>query len=167
MANLEEILQQLKALTLGGGGGSGTAGSYYNGGVTETFASGATMTLRSDINGNTKVVEQYAPGYEDNTAGVAKVEHRYTPFTLSTSATITIVRSVSSLIHTVNIGMLSNPTLTIYDNPSGASGTILAHIEPQTTGFNGNYLVDAQALTGITAYMPAGNATRIIVNVRT
>ena len=82
------------------------------------------------------------------------------------AATISIVKSSAGFLHTINVGMHSNPTITFFDNASGASGTILAHIEPQGIGRGGSFLVDVSVLSGITAYTTAGNAPRITVSYR-
>src|SRR5689334_19405623 len=110
--------------------GTGSGGTYN---VTPpTYTDGGTVTPQYDVNGNQKVVEQYAPGYEDNTANRALVEQRKTPYNITASATISIMKSTAGFLHITNVGMVSAPTITIYDNASGASGTILAHIEPKS-----------------------------------
>jgi len=98
---------------------------------------------------------------EDLTNNVLDVEHKYTPFNITLNATLTMIKSSAGLLHNINIGMLSNPTITIYDNASGASGTILAHIEPQANTSKGGYLVDLSFTNGATAWVTGGNATRI------
>lgn len=79
------------------------------------------------------------------------------------AATISIVKSTSGFLHTVNVGLNSNPTMTLFDNASGASGTVLAHIEP---GNKGSYLVDVNFSSGITAYLTAGNSPRATLSYR-
>lgn len=100
-----------------------------------------------------KVTEQFAPKYEDNVAEVAKVEHRYTISNIAIAATISIIRSAAGLLHTVNIGQASHPTLTIFDNASGASGTVLHHND---AGQVGSWLVDGSTSNGITCYVTGG-----------
>jgi len=58
------------AIAGAGGGGSSTSMGQYNL-VPPTVVDGATNTIQIDVNGNTKVVEQQAPKYEDNTNQVA------------------------------------------------------------------------------------------------
>lgn len=69
--------------------------------------------------------EYYAPVYEDNTIGVAKVEHRYTPFRVTTDGQ---VKSGAGFVHVININpTTATPTaglLTIYDSLT-ETGTIL------------------------------------------
>jgi hypothetical protein len=100
---------------------------------------------------------------EDVLNDVLKVEHRYTPVSLSQNATLTIIKSTAGLLHAVNIGMTSAPTLTIYDNASGASGTILAHVEPNKPN---TYVYDVSFVNGATAWITGGNATIIPVAYR-
>ena len=82
------------------------------------------------------------------------------------AATISIVKSTSGFLHAVNVGMLSNPTMTIFDNASGASGTVLLHVEPQGLGGQKCYLIDVSVVNGITAYLTGGNAPRLTLSYR-
>lgn len=79
------------------------------------------------------------------------------------AATISIVKSAAGYLHTINVGLSSNPTMTLFDNASGASGTVLAHIEP---GSRGSYVVDANFTSGLTAYLTAGNSPRATLAYR-
>ncbi len=90
-----------------------------------TLTDGESTPLQTDVNGNLKVVEQYAPAYEDNTAGVAKVEHRYS-YTHITTATTTVVKASAGFLHKIiwNKGVATGVT-TVYDNTS-AAGTVVA-----------------------------------------
>jgi hypothetical protein len=90
-----------------------------------TLTNGQVMPAQSDVNGNLKVVEQYAPVYEDNTVGVAKVEHRYS-YTHITTATTTVVKAAAGFLHKIiwNKGV-ANGVTTVYDNTS-AAGTVVA-----------------------------------------
>lgn len=125
--------QLLKIIAAGGGGA--TSGEPSTGKVTPTggeynatpptYSDGDVAAAQYDENGNQKVVEQYAPAYEDNTAGVAKVEHQYESFRVTASG---LVKSGSGFVHVVNVNpTTATPTaglLTIYDSTTG-SGTIL------------------------------------------
>jgi hypothetical protein len=89
-----------------------------------TLTNGQVMPAQADVNGNLKMVEQYAPVYEDNTVGVAKVEHRYSYTRISTAAT-TVVKAAPGFLHKIiwNKRIAAGVT-TIYDNTS-AAGTIV------------------------------------------
>ncbi len=81
---------------------------------------------------------------------------------LSQTATLTAFKSGAGVLHKVAIASSSHPTLTIYDNASGASGTILAH-------FDGNfpvgmYVVDLSYIVGLSAWITGGNAIRTNVH---
>ncbi len=85
-------------------------------------SNGNQVPLQSDSAGNLKVAEQFAPVYEDNTAGVAIVEHRYSN-AIMTTATTTIVKSGAGLLHTVCVNTcVASATVKLYDALS-ASGT--------------------------------------------
>jgi hypothetical protein len=90
-----------------------------------TIVDGASTTLFTDVNGNLKGVEQYQPVYEDNTAGVAKVEHRYS-YTRISTATTTVIKASAGFLHKIiwNKSVATGIT-TVYDNTS-AAGTIVA-----------------------------------------
>lgn len=73
--------------------------------------------------------EGYAPGYEDNVANVAKVEHRYSSSGVIT--TDTQVKASAGFVHAVTItptdAAATAGTIDIYDNTS-AAGTKIASI---------------------------------------
>lgn len=77
-----------------------------------------------DALGHMWVREGYAPGYEDNVANVAKVEHRYSSSGVLTSDTQ--VKASAGFVHTVTISQNDAAptagTIDIYDN-TAASGT--------------------------------------------
>lgn len=81
-------------------------------------ADGEGGPLEADSAGNLRIVEQYAPGYEDNTNNVAKVEHRY-----STSGVLTAdtqVKGSAGFVHTITIApndiLPTAGNLDVYDN---------------------------------------------------
>lgn len=99
------------------------------------------------------VIEQQAPAYEDNSAGVAKVEHRYNAqFITGTTAGLNI-KSSAGLLHSLLIGKpTANAVITIYDN-TAASGTVIATITfPGTLLSSGPVpiLLDVEFTTGLT-----------------
>lgn len=68
--------------------------------------------------------EGMQPAYEDNTAGKAVVEHRYTA---GRATADTLIKTGAGLLHTVNIsatGVVTAGVLTLYDN-TAESGTVL------------------------------------------
>jgi len=75
-------------------------------------------------NGSASVVEYNAPGYEDNSANVAKVEHRYSPSGALT--TDTQVKASAGFVHAITISQSDAAptagTIDVYDNTAG-SGT--------------------------------------------
>ena len=95
---------------------------------------------------------------ENLTTNKLVVEHSYTPFNITLNATLTIIKSTAGLLHNINIGMLSNPTITIFDNASGASGTVLLHVQPLGLGAQDSYLIDLSFSSGATAWVTGGNA---------
>lgn len=94
------------------------------------------------------------------------VKDGYLPYTIQNAATVRYIKNGSGVIHTVSTGGLSNPTLSIYDNASGISGTVLLHVNPVSAGGATNYVVDLSFTGGLTAYTTAGNAPRITISYR-
>jgi hypothetical protein len=83
--------------------------------------------LEADATGNLRTVEQLAPVAEDNTAGVIKVEQRYSYTNITTGAT-TVVKSGAGFFHLLIVSKgVAAATITIYDNTAG-SGTKIATI---------------------------------------
>ena len=123
-------------------------GGYYESG-TDTYADGDAAKLHMDVNGNAKVVEQYAPGYEDNTNGVAKVEHRYTPFRVTADGQ---VKAGAGFIHAISVNpTTATPTaglLTIYDSLT-ETGTILHSEWVAATTPGHSILLDMTFATGL------------------
>lgn len=156
----DEKVKLLRAIAAGGTSSGGSLGALYYP-TAPVLTSGASTSLYTDVSGNLNVTANTLIAGEDLTNNKLVVEHKYTPFNITLNATLTMIKSSSGLLHNINIGMLSNPTITIYDNASGASGTILAHIHPQGLGFNGSYLIDASFSNGATAWVTGGNATTI------
>lgn len=82
------------------------------------------QTLNTDALGLAWVHEYYAPGYEDNVAGVAKVEKRYSTSGVLTSDTQ--VKASAGFVHTITISQNDAAptagTIDVYDN-TAASGT--------------------------------------------
>lgn len=117
--------------------------------------------LPRDTSGNLNTNANTLGYGEDAQNDLLKTEQRYSPFNISVNGTISIIKPSSGFLHNINIGMFSNPTITIFDNASGASGTVLFHAQPQGLGGTGSYTINLVASSGITAYTTAGNGTII------
>jgi hypothetical protein len=139
-------------------------GGIYNASA-PTYDDGDRTTAQSDVNGNWKVREQYAPGYEDNTNNVAKVEQRFSYGALLSVATTTIKAS-AGFLHTFTVGMVSCPTIIWYDStvPSGT------RIFTTQAGLPvGSYHLDVSFGTGLTLDPVAaagGSLPQILVSYR-
>lgn len=95
---------------------------YHSSPATRTNGQGA--PLETDATGNLRNVEQFAPAAEDNTAGVLKVEHRYS-YTHITTATTTVVKASAGFLHKIiwNKSVATGAT-TVYDNTSAAGNVV-------------------------------------------
>lgn len=90
------------------------------GSVTEGNSGVVRMTATREI----RTAETYAPTYEDNVVGVAKVEQRFS-YSYISSATTTTIKSGAGFLHTITITEAVASTIIVYDNTAG-SGTIIA-----------------------------------------
>lgn len=126
-------------------------GGKYNS-TAPTLDNGDRGDMELDVNGNVKTREQYAPAYEDNTNGVAKIEQRFSYGALQSTATTTI-KSGSGFLHTIVIQTVSCPTTAIYDNtvPSGTKIGWFTANAPL-----GTYQYDTAFNTGLTLDPVAG-----------
>jgi hypothetical protein len=79
-------------------------------------------------------------------------------------ASITAHTVVSGLLHSIFVGSHSCPSLTIYDNASGASTTAIFSIDKDFPV--GNYVVDYKVATGITTYAAVGNLPNVILMMK-
>jgi len=123
---------------------------------TDTAASSAGTdgdyaTINTDANGHVWIREGYAPGYEDNDAAVAKVEHRY-----SMSAILTAdaqVKASAGFVHTVTItptdAAATAGTIDIYDNTSAAGTKIFSTYIPAALIAPVTVILDVSCATGI------------------
>ena len=102
----------------------GSAGALPSG---TAFIGLATVTIGS---GNATiqavVTETSAPGYEDNVAGVAKVEQRFTPTSFTSVSTIAI-DTTPGYLQGIWVGAVSCPSTILYNN-TVPSGTVLTRI---------------------------------------
>jgi len=90
--------------------------------------------------------EAYAPSYEDNVVGVAKVEQRYINTYIST-ATTTTIKSGAGYLNTITITEAVASTIIVYDN-TAASGTVLASFVASAAV--GTYTFNVTFSTGLT-----------------
>lgn len=87
-------------------------------------ADGNMVPLQCDANAYLRTAEQYAPGYEDNTVGVARIEQRFST-TYITTATTTQVLSGAGLLKALVIGKaIATGTIKVIDNTSGTTANI-------------------------------------------
>lgn len=124
-------------------------GHKYNS-STQTYADGDIADFQADENGNTKVREQYAPLYEDNVAGVAKVEQRYTYTRLTADGQ---VKGGAGFLHTLTFACAdAAPTagsIIVYDSLT-ETGTAIYSETFDTTAFRGyTVVIDASFSTGL------------------
>ena len=114
-----------------------------------TYTDGDATVDQSDVNGNKKVAEQYMPVYEDNTIGVAKVEHRYSYGRVTADGQ---VKSGAGLIHTISIaGLTATPTaglVTVYDSLT-ETGTVVYAEWVFATVVGHTITLDVSVSTGI------------------
>lgn len=116
--------------------------------------------IATNRKGNSYTEETKAPVYEDNTAGKAVVEHRYS-YSNITSATTTTVKSGAGLIHTLTVNTTAAGTITVYDNTAGSGtkiGTFKASVGEQT------FTLDVSFGTGLT--IVTGAASDITIAYR-
>lgn len=98
---------------------------------------GISVSSGPDANGNTRVREQYAPGYEDNTNNVAVVEQRYSYTRLAADGQIS---PTAGFLHTLTFACAdAAPTagsIIVYDSAT-ETGTIIYSETFDTTAFRG------------------------------
>ncbi len=124
------------------------AGKYFL--AQQTYADGDVADLQMDANGYQKVREQYAPGYEDNTNGVAKVEQRFTGAHVTAD---TQVKAGAGFLHTLTFAQTdAAPTagsIIVYDSLT-ETGTILFSQTFTTDVFKAHsVIIDCTFATGL------------------
>ena len=93
--------------------------------------------------------------YNQLKAGLPVPTSQWSNSRLQVAGTYTIVKSTGGLLRTVSFEALSCPSLTIYDNASGCSGTVIALMDAGLPA--GNYLYDYSFTNGMTINIQAGN----------
>lgn len=121
-----------------------------------------------DANGYEKVVEQYAPAYEDNTNSKAIVEHRYT--SSGVIAADTLVKTGAGLIHTVtftcNDAAPTAGSLIIYDNTAESGTQILNHTFTTTPFAPCTVTLDVTFATGLYAGFTTTGDVNVVISYR-
>ncbi len=142
-------------------------GGYYESG-TDTYADGDAAKLHMDVNGNAKVVEQYAPVYEDNTNGKAVVEHRYTSSGSITADTL--VKTGAGLIHTITFSCDdAAPTagsFTLFDNTAESGTEVFSHTFTTTPFMPFSVILDHTFATGLYAGFTTTADVNVVISYR-
>lgn len=128
--------------------------------VTSADTAGDYATINTDDNGNEWVTMGTKQAGEDITADVTKVEQRNN-YTYILTATTTVVKTGSGLLHTITVEGGTTGTITVYDN-TAASGTKIADFT--TTNSLATYVFDVAFATGCTVVTSA--ATQLTLSVR-
>ncbi len=142
-------------------------GSQYNSSA-PTYATGDAANLQSDVNGNLKVREQYAPAYEDNTNSKAVVEHRYTSSGSITADTL--VKTGAGLVHTITFSCDdAAPTagsFTLFDNTAESGTEIFSHTFTTTPFMPLSVILDTTFATGLYAGFTTTADVNVIISYR-
>lgn len=142
-------------------------GGYYESG-TDTYADGDAAKLHMDVNGNAKVVEQYAPAYEDNTNSKAVVEHRYTSSGSITADTL--VKTGAGLIHTITFSCDdAAPTagsFTLFDNTAESGTEVFSHTFTTTPFMPFSVILDHTFATGLYAGFTTTADVNVVISYR-
>lgn len=147
-----------------GGGSAATDGTAFTAGTTNgtpmegvyestpsTLTTGKMGVIGLDASRNQKVVEQYQPGFEDNTNNVAKVEAQYTATRITADAQI---KASAGYVHAVTLSpTTATPTAGLFSlyNNTAESGTLIFTEWFFATDQAHTLLIDAIFSTGIYA----------------
>ncbi|MFE7720097.1 hypothetical protein ACFU44_13770 [Nocardia rhizosphaerihabitans] len=166
------------------GAGTVADGADVNAGATTDApnTTGATGTMSGKLRGIVTILadvwddatnlfrvrEQYAPVYEDNTAGKAVVEHRYTP---SYSVTAdTLVKTGAGLVHTATFSCNdAAPTagdIVIYDNTSETGSVLFKHTFTTTPFAPFTVVLDQSFATGLYVGFTTTNDVNVSISFR-
>jgi hypothetical protein len=128
---------------------------YHSSPVTRTDNQGG--PLETDATGNLRSVEQFAPKYEDNTAEVAKVEHRYTNARVTASGATNAIKTGAGLLHSISVDKwVTGLVIDVYDALT-VTGTPIRKItlSATDTGPMPASVVDITFATGLTVNLSA------------
>ncbi len=141
--------------------------SIVRGGVKGvTTAADVTSTSNGSDHNGLDTVEQFAPGYEDNTANRAIIEQRNSYLNITSTAT-TVVKAAPGFLHRITINSATiAAVITIYDNTAG-SGTKIGTITMPAALLANQIIIDYDILflTGLTIVTSVG-AQDITVSYR-
>jgi hypothetical protein len=125
-------------------------GAEYNTSA-PTYDNGDATTNQADVNGNLKTREQYAPAYEDNTNGVAKVEQRF-----SYNAVIAAdaqIKAGAGFLHTItfscNDAAPTAGSIIVYDSLTETGTQIFNHTFTTTPFVPFTLTFDVSFATGL------------------
>ncbi len=149
MATPDEIYQQIKA----------NKGGKYNA-TAPTYGDGDRADNQADVNGNLQVNQRTLISGEDQTNDVLKTEHQFSYATAAVTS-LTAVKAAAGFLHSMTVGSISTPTLTIYDNTAGSGAILFRAGEnlPRQT-----YIFDEKFSTGITAVFSVASGILPFVN---
>ena len=116
----------------------------------------STATINADANLKTLIAG------EDQTNDVLKTEDQFSYATFTGNSTAA-VKSATGFLHCVNIGAVSNPTITLWDN-TVPSGTAIHVFEPGN--LPGTYGFNVKFATGLSVAAAAGAAARLELSYR-
>jgi hypothetical protein len=121
----------------------------------------------TDSVGATWMREYYAPGYEDNTNNVAKVEQRFTYQHLAAGQATTTVKSGAGFLHSITLNGAATATnvTTVYDNTAG-SGTVIAIPAATTATVPTTLTYDVSFTTGLTIVTATANGSDMTISYR-
>lgn len=121
----------------------------------------------TDALGLTWMREYYAPVYEDNTAGVAKVEQRFSYSHIGTGQATTVIKSGAGFLHSITLNGAATATnvTTVYDNTAG-SGTVIAIPAATTATVPTTLTYDVAFSTGLTILTATANGADMTVSYR-
>lgn len=142
-------------------------GGRYNSSA-PTLTNGQRGDMQLDANGNQMMREQYMPGYEDNTANKAVVEHRYTSSGVLTADTL--VKSGAGLIHTItfscNDAAPTAGSLILYDNTAESGTQIFNHTFTTTPFAPCTVTLDVSVTNGIYAGFTTTTDVNVVISYR-
>jgi len=132
-----------------------------------TLTNGQITLVQLDVNGNELVREQYAPGYEDNVANVAKVEQRFSFLNIVAGTATTVVKASAGFLHTItlNSAALATNVTTVYDNASGV-GTVIAIPAATTATVPTTLTYDVSFANGLTIITATANGSNMTISYR-
>lgn len=141
-------------------------GKYFS--AQQTYTNGDVADLEVDVNGILKVVEQYAPAYEDNTNQVAKVEQRFS-YTYCAGAD-TQVKAGAGFLHTLTFTQIDAAptagTIIVYDSLTEANTIIFSSTWTTAIFYPTTVTIDVSFATGLYVGFTTTNDIGVTVSYR-